>query len=181
MKKLLLVASLLVATTAAMAQGTLNFNTRVVADGIDAKCFDVDGTTPLAGTDYLAQLYTGADAGSLGPVGTPIAFRTGSAAGWLNGGEVATSLALNGAGFAQVKAWKAADGASYEAAEAASGAIGASNIIPVTAGGGGNPPALAGNLIGLQAWSLTMTIIPEPSTIALGLLGAAVLFLRRRN
>lgn len=178
MKKLLLVASLLVATTAAMAQGTLNFNTRVLADGIDAKGFAEDGVTPLEGDAYKAQLYTGVAADSLTAVGSPISFRTGSAAGWLNGSEVVTSIPLNSAGFAQIKAWRAADGATFEEASGAPGGLfGMSNVIPVTTGGGGNPPALAGNLIGIQAFSL----IPEPSTIALGLLGAAALLLRRRN
>lgn len=54
---------------------------------------------------------------------------------------------------------------------------GASKIFNVTLGGGLNPPA---NLVGLEAFSVTW--IPEPSTIVLGILGAACLLsLRRRE
>jgi len=56
MKKLLLVASLAVATAGALAQGTVLFSTRNTAAGIIAPCCDVDCITLLAGTNFRAQL-----------------------------------------------------------------------------------------------------------------------------
>ena len=49
-----------------LAQGTVDFNNSPgVIGGSGAPVFDVDGTTRLAGTSYLAQLYADPDAGSL--------------------------------------------------------------------------------------------------------------------
>jgi hypothetical protein len=79
----------------------------------------------------------------------------------------------------QVRAWATAGGVtSYEAAKGAPGGKwGESNIISIKTGGYDNPPALAANLVGLTGFQL----VPEPSTIALVLLGAAALLLRRRQ
>jgi hypothetical protein len=178
MKKLLLVAACIVATVGALAQGQVNFNnTGPAIGGTGAPVFDTDGTTLLAGTDYLAQLYAGPDAGSLAAVGVATAFRTGAGAGFIVGGTVATpSVAPGAAASVQMRAWKASDGATFEAAQAA-GLWGMGNIISVTTGGAGVPPSLPANLTGLTSFSL----VPEPSTIALLALGAAALFLRRRN
>jgi hypothetical protein len=71
-----------------------------------------------------------------------------------------------------LKAWIGAAGSNFDTATER----GFSNTISVTPG---VPPATGADLVGLQAFS--MTIIPEPSTIALGILGAAALLLRRRK
>jgi hypothetical protein len=181
MKKLLLVASLVVATAAALAQGTVNFNNYVVPAGINAPVYDVDGTTKLAGTSFWVQLYGGPEgtpAESLVAVGSPINFRTGAAAGYFTGGTVAvTGVALNANAAVQVRAWNAPF-ATYEIAMVSGGGKwGWSNLLTVSTGGGGEPPKVPGDLIGLQSF----TLIPEPSTIALALLGAAALLLRRRS
>jgi len=174
MKKLLLVATLVVATAAALAQGTVNFQTKVTPDPV-APVTDVDRAT-LLGTDYLAQLYWSATAdGSFAAVGTPAPFKTSLLKGYVNAGQVDFPVAGGTTVFIQMRAWNAPN-ASYEAAMTAPGGKwGESNVISVKLG---TPPLeQPPNLVGLQGFSL----IPEPSTIALALLGAAALLLRRRS
>jgi len=174
MKKLLLVASLVVATAVALGQGYLNFQTKVTAAGIDAPVKDVDGTTLLAGTDFKAQLYWGMTADSLAPVGAPVDFKTSILKGYVSAGVVTFPKPQGTAVFVQMRAWNAPN-ATYEAAMgAAGGKWGFSNTISVTLAESPTPPP---DLVGLQGFQL----IPEPSTIALALLGAAALLLRRRR
>lgn len=171
MKKLLLVVSLVVATASALAQGTIYFN-NYVRGVVDAPVFDVDGTTRLQGTGYSAQLEINGTA--VGPV---LNFRT-AASNVAPAGLVAGAASFAVAGIApgtqvsvRMHAWMGALGTGPE---------GYSNPFSVALGGvsvGGAPPTPAVNLIGLTSFSL----VPEPSTIALGLLGAAALLLRRRN
>lgn len=179
MKKLLLVAACIVASVGALAQGTILFN-NVAAGTVAGKITDADGTG-LAGTAFLAQLYAGADATSLAPVGTAVTFRTGAAAGFVNASTVAIPGVASGvvASFLQVRAWDATGGATYDAAVSSGKHFGSSAIFASDGplGGGGSPPATPAGLKNFKGFSL----IPEPSTIALGVLGAAALLLRRRN
>ena len=55
---------------------------------------------------------------------------------------------------------------------------GYSNPVTIATGGAGTPPSAPAGLAGLQPWAVT---VPEPSTIALGVLGVAGLLLRRRK
>lgn len=172
------------ATLSALAQGTVNFdNAPSQVGGAGARVYDVDGTTPVAGAAFLAQLYAGPTADSLAPIGAALAFRTGAGAGFVataaGTSRTIGTVAAGAVATIQVRAWEAASGATYEAALAAGGKTGFSNIITVTTGGGGEPPATPSNLVGLTGFNLT--IIPEPSTIALGLLGVGALLLRRRK
>ncbi len=186
MKKLLFLAVCALATATALAQGTVNFNNRVSAASIDAPVFDVGGTTKL-GPTFDAQLYAGPNAGSLAAVGSVTPFKSGVLAGYFAGGSVAISTVAPGATASiQVRAWDASGGAtSYEAALAAGVHTGESAIIQVATGGVPDPttgiPGFPANLTGLQSFSLVATVVPEPSTIALGLLGAGALLLRRRK
>ena len=166
MKKIvLLFASTLIATSA-FAQGTINFTNikpskQIITDAAGAK---VEGG--------WAQLYAGKTADSLAAVGSPVAFYTGTKAGYFKGGVV--DAGFNGAGFFQVAAWKGAD--SYAAATES----GMSNVIGLTPGDStASPPGLPKDLVGLEAFSLT--VIPEPGTIALAVLGLAAFFVRRRK
>lgn len=181
MKKLLLIAAVLVASLSAYAQGTINFNNRIgTGDPSDSPVFDVGGVTRLAGAGFFAQLYAGpagSAAGALAAVGAPVTFRTGGGAGYVNSpGDVTT--AVGGATAAiQMRAWDSAF-PTYAAALAGGGKTGASIVFDsLPLGGGGSPPATAPNLTGLRSFSL----VPEPSTIALGALGMAALLLRRRK
>lgn len=177
MKKLIVAAAVGLTAFGALAQGYFNFGNRVTIAGIDAKVFAPDGTTPLDGTAYMAQCYVGTDAGSLAPVGAALPFRTGGAAGYITSTIVTIpTIAANTVVTVEMRAWEAAAGTSWEAAQAAGGMFGSSNPITLTLAGAPTPPP---DMVGLQSFSLQA--IPEPSTLALGMLGAAALFLRRRS
>jgi uncharacterized protein (TIGR03382 family) len=81
-----------------------------------------------------------------------------------------------------VRAWRTAYG-SYEAALLSSGLVAQSARFSVVLGGLSSdpnvPPATPANLTSLKAFSIVL--IPEPSTITIGLLGAAALVMFRRR
>jgi hypothetical protein len=175
MKKLIVAAAVGLTAIGAFGQGLLNVGNRVTAAGIDAPVFDKDGVTRLAGADYLAQAYVGLTEGSLVPVGTALAFRTGAAAGYITSTGIAVSGIAGGtAAFVQLRAWKVSSGATYEAAAATGDNFGLSKTIQVTLTAA---PAAPADMAGLASFAL----VPEPSTLALGVLGVAALLLRRRN
>jgi len=186
MKKIIAIACMLAGIAAYAADGTVNFNNRVGSSPnftVNAPIFDLDGATKLAGTGYLAQLYGGASEATLAAVGVAVPFRTGTGAGYFNPAPDATraipGITPGTAAAIQVRAWDASKGATYEAALAAGGATGKSLTLTIPTGGVGEPPSLPADLVGLQSFSLT--IVPEPTTLALGLLGAALLVIRRRK
>jgi len=154
--------------------GTVNFQTKVAGE-VCAPVFDVDGITPLAGCGFKAQLYAGLMADSLAPVGSPVCFKTGLLAGYVNAGEVTLPWPGGTTVFIQMRCWTAPS-ETYEAAMAAPGGKwGESNVISVKLG---TPPLeTAPNLVGLRG----LISIPEPSTAALALLGAAALLHGRRR
>jgi hypothetical protein len=176
MKKILVMASLMVASLAAYGQGSVLFSNFVGPGGsiVNAQVFGTDGTTGLAGSNFQAILYAGPDAGSLAPIGASAAFFTGAGAGYFSGGSRTIGTVAPGASaFVQVRAWDTTSGATWDTATVR----GSSTVFSVGTGGGGTPPAPPSNLVGLTSFSL----VPEPSTIALGVLGAAALLLRRRK
>ena len=166
MKKLVLLLACTVIATSAFAQGTINFTNMKPSKQIIS---DASGEKLEGG---FAQLYAGTSADSLSAVGSPVAFYTGTKAGYFKGGVV--DAGFNGAGFFQVVAWKGAD--TFAAATES----GMSNVIGLTPGDStASPPGLPADLAGLEAFSLT--VIPEPGTIALAVLGLAAFFVRRRK
>lgn len=60
---------------------------------------------------------------------------------------------------------------------------GFSNAFDVTLGGTPvvGTPITTPDMIGLQAWAITTPVIPEPSTIALGVVGGLLFMVRRRR
>jgi hypothetical protein len=171
MKKLLIAFAALMVSVAAYGQGEVNFNNRITGV-VDARVLMPDGTTG-AGAGITAQLY-GGPAGSVESALVPLTpttdFRTSSAAaqGYVNAAVVQVpGIASGGTAAIQMRAYQ---GASYDAASLK----GKSNIIPVSLGGGTLPP---GNLSGLNGF----TLVPEPSTIALAVMGAGLLLFRRRK
>lgn len=189
MRKLAIALLIACTTASAFAQGTVFFANRL-SSSIFAKVTMPDGTTGLSGTGYSAQLFAGpagtAD-NALSPVGTALGFRTGAAAGAWSGVEVAiASVAPGVAARLQVRAWDNAGGAytSFGQAVAGGAMVGSSAAFDSLPLGGGNPPTPAPNIVGntdplnnMQPFSL----VPEPSVIALGVLGALALVLRRRK
>ncbi|MBL9137916.1 MAG: hypothetical protein JNK85_18770, partial [Verrucomicrobiales bacterium] len=170
----LLITTLLVwaSTFHVLGQGTVMLLNRV-GSSVDAPVFDTDGTTKLAGTGYLAQLYAGPTESALTPIGATVTFRTGVAAGYFDSGSdstrTITSVPPGGKAYVQVRAWDGTKGGSYEAAQSAGGKAGSSSVFSVTTGGGLVPPA---QLVGLRSFSLQLSSKPvitrHPASLALG-------------
>lgn len=174
MKNLIVAAAVGLVAVGALAQGQFNFGNRVTVAGIDAKVFRPDGVTPLAGADYWAQAYVGTTPDSLAPVGSPVNFRTGAAAGYISSTIVTVPGKPGGTQvWVEMRAWQAGAN-SYEAAVDGGLLFGKSDPVQLTLAEAPNTPP---DMVGLKSFSL----VPEPSTMALGLLGAAALLLRRRS
>jgi hypothetical protein len=150
-----------------LAQGQIVFSNHARFQGLEAPIYDVDCRTPLSGPDFLAQGYLGLTAESLEPMLPLLHFYpTGSSA---DGYLLSELVEVPGGGprFFQLRAWEAAAGSSYEAAVAAGGKHGVSNISLVQAV---FPPGAPGIPSGLQSFCL----VPEPSSLAL-LIGGGLL------
>lgn len=179
MKKLAIALCLTASVLTAMAQGTINFNNRVTVAGINAPV-TYNGAGVL-GPDYVGQLFVD-NGGSYEAVGTPKAFQENALlAGYVNGGNTIVPFVAPGADASVIlRAWNAAAGSDWATASGAGNLIsGESAPITITLGGAGAPPSLPANLTGLAGFQLVA--VPEPSTIALGVIGLAALALRRRK
>lgn len=176
MKRLAIVAIGMLTTVGVWAQGTINFANG--AAGVDAPVFNVDTTTRLAGSGFRADFAFAAgtvvDPNALSNVqGASVPFGTGATVGYFFGGQQALAGQATGSTVTiQVRAWDLSSGASWDTALIR----GESQLVTVVLGGG---PLPAANLVGLQSFSLS--VIPEPSTIALGLVGFAALLFRFRR
>jgi hypothetical protein len=85
--------------------------------GLDAPIFDVDGVTRLAGSAFRAQLFAGLIPTALEPVGDPMVFRTGLAAGYFwSSSQRLPNVPAGVAGWVQLRAWNASAGATYDEA-----------------------------------------------------------------
>lgn len=149
----------------ARGQGTVNFSNRVLSDGVDAPVFAVDGVTRLDGDGFVAQLYAGPSADTLSPIGGAVAFSSGARAGYFFGGtRVIATVPPGGVAFVQVRVWAGAFGSTFEAAWAAGGDTGQSELFQVVTGGNGAPPSIPANLVGLESFKL---VAATPPTITL--------------
>ena len=187
---------MLVATTiVAYAQGQVNFNTRIL--GTSAQVYTFQNGL-VSGTNFYAQLFAadgvGRSESSLVAVGTPVNFRTGGNAGYVqetgtttyDGSTVNTTVNVTsvngGAVTLQLRVWSSAF-SSYAAAVANGMGYGKSPLLSLASTGNPNgtpTPGIPVNLDGLQGFMFTN--IPEPSTVALAVLGiGSLLFIRRRS
>ncbi|GEM_PF-1013779 len=145
--------------SSAYGQGTINFNNHLPAEGIDAPVFDIDGTTRLAGSIYMAELYAGPTPATLAPVGQPVPFRTGVGAGYWDAGTTAgravASVAPGATASVQIRVWQTIKGKTFEEAAAAGSKTGSSEILTLALGGVGQPPSLPVNLAGLKSFQLS--------------------------
>jgi len=183
MNKIIATALGLAAFTAAYGQGTVLVQNNLGA-AITA-IFQQDGVTKATGADYKVQVFT-YSGNAASPFGTQLGDTVTIAS---NGRFTAGSQAVPGvAGGATaqliVRAWDTRTGADYASALTS----GKSAVFTTGAlGGAGNPPSTPTSMVtglptGFQSFSLqTLQSIPEPTTIALGALGATALFIRRRK
>lgn len=176
MKSTLLALAALLSAGSALAQGTINFTTLSSSAGINAQIKVQEpgqAAVPVAGPEWNGQLLFAPAGGAFKAVDVAQPFRTGAAAGYiLKGAVTVAGVAAGTAGQATLIAFK---GASFDAAGAYRGE---SSAIPLTLGGVGTPPSLPANLVGLQGFTI---VVPEPSMVALGLLGASLLVIRRKK
>lgn len=140
--------------------GTVSFANRVISSGINARIFMEDGSTPVEGDAYLAQLYISAceNETNLQPADKPTPFRKGPAAGYITSRTLTLeTIAPRSPAFAQLRCWDA-KASTYEQAVAQGLRTGKSNVIRFIAGGAA-PGALAGlppDLIGLKGFALSL-------------------------
>jgi len=188
MKKVAILAiSLWASVVVSHAQGTVQFAN--LGSTFSAPVHLDTITGPLvASSSYMAQLLLVGAGGSLTPVGSVASFLGSAAPGFFNGGVVTVSQVAPGAnGTFRVFAWDGASGNTAYAAALAAYTVGTIHGgyslpaagITIATGGGGTPAGPPASLTGLQPW--VVNVVPEPSTIALGVLGGLALLLRRRK
>jgi len=205
MKKLLMsVALAALGVQVAFSQGQVNFNNTITTfgDGIDRYVYlDVVGGTKLVGTNYAAAVYWGTATQSQdqfavrnltettllrtlclfrNPAGLGANPQTNVLAGtWASGGartfigaDVGATVQL------QVRVWDINRFGTYDLAKAAGaqGAYGQSDVFSFVIPAPTDPAGL--RMVNLRAFALG---VPEPSTIALGVLGLGSLLLFRRK
>jgi Immunoglobulin domain len=142
-------------STSGSGGGVIDFRNRNFFSGvtnIDARVFDLDGVTPLDGSNYVAQLYAGPSLDLLRPAGRPTPFQSGVNAGFFLPQTVTLANVAPGSNAVlQVCAWDATFGTGYEQVRFTGGKFGKSAILQVVAGGGTLPPQ---TLLGFQSFSL---------------------------
>ena len=182
----LVVASAL--AVSAFGQGQINLNNRGLALVNDAS------GKPLTGTSFVAQVWYGASASTLTSSFAPSPFRASTTAypgSWNPAATGAPGVPATLVGFApgstvtlQVAVWDSAI-AGVGAAQALSRAAGTGLSETFTYAIPLDPIAVPGGMEGLKSFNLAASggtpVVPEPTTIALGALGAAALLLRRRK
>jgi len=170
----------------AFGQGSIDLSNRGLA--LVTSAAQPNGIT---GTSFLAQVWYGASAGALTKSFAPSPFRssTTSYPGTWNPaaaggpGQIATldGFAPGSTVTLQVAVWDSAvAGAGAASALAKAAGTGLSETFTYTIPT--DPLAIPGGMGGMKTFALVpATNIPEPTTVALGALGAAALLWRRRK
>ena len=170
----------MLAALSVYGQGNVNFAN--VGVGLNSPFTDgsTAGNPRLAGGTWTIELWAGPDAGGAGAVMAGAAFSGSFANGFFNAGQRTISNVTGGSAFVQVRVWDNMGGTitSYgQASSTANVRFGATSWFAATLS---TPPATPATMVNMPA--LAVNVIPEPSTIALGLIGAAgALLLRRRK
>jgi len=194
MKKLLIALAAVMVSVATYAQGTLgtvSFNTRIPGV-VDAPVSFGDANGPGPGDTWSAGLWSVGTGGTLTPIPASFTtFRPVPAGGNALLAKYVTTVGTvevpgtttGGNATLRMRAWQTSAGSF----DAASGNVtvngqpflqrGESADVVVTGLGGG--PSTPANLVGLQGF--TIPLVPEPTTLTLGALGAAALLIRRRK
>jgi hypothetical protein len=184
MKKLLLTLALAAVTTFTYAQGTIQ-----MANNAGTR-FRINGAVPAAGTVALGQFTFGvfvgqsADALSADPIGGTGLARSSATAGLITSdnpqGHQLTGFAPDSTVFIQIRGWESRFGTDWRAGQQG-GLYGASDIRPVTLGPSSGPGTVIWSSTDLTKFQAINLVIPEPSTIALAVLGLGSLLLFRRR
>src|SRR6266849_6134858 len=179
MKTLLLTVAAMLTGLNIYAQGCLNFSNI----GLNAPVTNsLTGDKVIAGATFAVALYWAPDGVTdetlFAKFNPTVAFVS---PGLFNGGNVPLlAVPLSGLVLFQVRAFETAYGSSYEnalAAPAQNGRpalVGKSNVVRIDTAMPTLPPGGCYSLTGLQGFALT--VVPEPSTLILGFLGAGTSF-----
>jgi len=143
----------------------------------------------LAGTGVEVGLYVGATPSAVTAAitsGTPNYTTTLQTGGyWTYNSDTVALANASGTVYSAIAAWTTTTGSptSYATALAAGDEAGYSVVSTTTTvlGGVGTPPPPPGNLIGSGITDLAIGSVPEPSTIALGVMGASAFLMRLRR
>ena len=185
MKKAIVISALTVLASAS-----------VFAQGIGSVSFGNSSVNPVrlmdgtlvpraaAGGTYFAELLSaldGADFATASRQGATSTFNSPTAGVFLGGGRTVPTTANGGVGQFMVRVWDTRGGATYDLARFNTGGFqfGNSGVFNVdTADAAAVPTPTPANL---NMPTFNLTIVPEPSVIGLGLLGAGALLLLRRR
>ena len=206
MKKTLATSITALVTLSALAQGTVNFATVGSSwnGSVNAPATNRYTGMRISGTDYTAQLFYNDPANPaddaidprtgnplLTAVGATATFSTGAteaARGYITsvtggGTRVLPGVAGGATATLQIRAWSTSLGQTWDAAWNAllSGQAGAFASTAVFTIPTGNPPLVAPSA--LTGANPGLFFVPEPSTVALGILGGlgTLLLVRRRK
>lgn len=172
MKACVVVLACSISALSGLAQGTVLFDSFVIPVGVNSFIVGPDGMTPPAAGSVYVQLLAGPTETSLAPVGVAIPTLT---AGYFLGGDVSIPSVVPGdLAWVQVSAWDAR-APTYEAAFLSGLPVALSNRILISTGGGGDPPALATPLVGLETQIVLHVQVPEPTSALLMVFGLGVL------
>jgi hypothetical protein len=169
MKKILLIAVAAFISVSVYAQGTLNFST-VGAPGV-LQAVEKGGLAVPAGATFQAGLFFA----PAGVTDDSMFMQVGAPGSFISGGRVfagTRETPSSGTFNFQVRVWEVAD-PNHK---------GSSSIFAITTGNPNGTPATPPANIVPGFDGIQMSVVPEPSVIALGALGAgALLMLRRRK
>jgi len=176
--------------SARAANGQLNFETFDVSDDLTQHIvFHTDGVTKVEGPNVVGRIFIGstADFSSMTAIGSGAApFATGQGAGFIDAGQMNAGL-ITTTGFDSgqsifysLAAWDTTTGdGTFAGALTAKG-----NSTPVMINVGGSlangDPGPAPSVLNTFA-SFNLEVVPEPSTVALGVIGGLALLMRRRK
>lgn len=177
MKRAIIALAAILTAVATYAQATVNFQN--FDDSVGVK--RTDGKNAADGVAISAQLYLVNADSSLSPLTPSTSFLTGAANAGVEGYIDPVLITIPGVAFSspvnlQVRAWQSSAG-SYDAAKAGVNLwFGQSATFNNKTGGDLAPPEDT-------IWRLDGPLkqVPEPTTLALGALGAAALLFRRRK
>jgi hypothetical protein len=178
-KTIITIAAALTMTVSGYSQGNILFSNLgggVVAPISDETGARIDGASGNHTVELLAMPKTG---GSMTSIATTT-FDTGNFAGFFAGraNPIDTGLAIDVGGSSHdwmVRVWDNTTGATYDLATVRGESALLTGVGPLTDNQSPNIPTLTG----LQSFSLT--VVPEPSVILLGLAGAGMLWFRRKK
>jgi len=170
----------LLAANSAFAAGEINFLTFNSGDNTKGTAFF--NSTPV-GSTFMGQLYVSSTLnGTYTAVGSAVSFIDGF--GVINAGPVALgSFNTGDNAFYIVRAWNSAAGSTFESASVAgNGIVGSSAATAFTVGGTipGSPPTVITATANLHP-TFSLAAVPEPTTVALAVMGGLGLLARRRR